>query len=82
MVPVSLCSVSVGCLATYYNNLWTFTICTIHLLSTMNGEFESAKILTMPWELDVRTIPVPQQEVLKVPFTVALEFSIKIHVAD
>ena len=35
----------------------------------MNGEFESAKILTMPWELDVRTIPVPQQEVFKVPFT-------------
>ena len=35
----------------------------------MNGEFESAKILTIPWELDVRTIPVPQQEVFKVPFT-------------
>ena len=55
---------------------------TIPLLSTMNGIFESANILTMPWELAVRTMPVPQQEVFKVPSTVALEFSIKIHVVD
>ena len=29
-----------------------------------------------------RTIPVPQQEVFEVPFTVAIEFSIKMHVVD